>query len=43
MTLESVAEAADCSVHSLYAIFGTRDELFAAIYEQYSPCTMCSA
>ena len=37
VTLESVAEAADCSVHSLYAIFGTRDELFAAIYEQYSP------
>ena len=33
----SVAEAADCSVHSLYAIFGTRDELFAAIYERYSP------
>jgi AcrR family transcriptional regulator len=37
VTLESVAEAADCSVHSLYAIFGARDELFAAIYEQYSP------
>ena len=37
VTLESVAEAADCSVHSLYAIFGTRDELFAAIYERYSP------
>jgi AcrR family transcriptional regulator len=37
VTLESVAEAAACSVHSLYAIFGTRDELFAAIYERYSP------
>ena len=37
VTLEAVAEAADCSVHSLYAIFGTRDELFAAIYERYSP------
>jgi AcrR family transcriptional regulator len=37
VTLESVAEAAGCSVHSLYAIFGTRDELFAAIYERYSP------
>jgi AcrR family transcriptional regulator len=37
VTLESVAEAADCSVHSLYAVFGTRDELFAAIYERYSP------
>lgn len=37
VTLESVAEAAACSVHSLYAIFGTRDELFAAIYERFSP------
>jgi AcrR family transcriptional regulator len=37
VTLEAVAEAANCSVHSLYAIFGSRDELFAAIYEQYSP------
>jgi AcrR family transcriptional regulator len=37
VTLEDVAEAADCSVHSLYAIFGSRDELFAAIYERYSP------
>jgi AcrR family transcriptional regulator len=37
VTLDSVAAAADCSVHSLYAIFGTRDELFAAIYEGYSP------
>jgi AcrR family transcriptional regulator len=37
VTLDAVAEAANCSVHSLYAIFGTRDELFAAIYERYSP------
>jgi AcrR family transcriptional regulator len=37
VTLEAVAEAAGCSVHSLYAIFGTRDKLFAAIYERYSP------
>lgn len=37
VTLESVAEAAECSVHSLYAIFGTRNELFAATYERYSP------
>jgi AcrR family transcriptional regulator len=37
VTLEAVAEAADCSVHSLHAVFGSRDELFAAIYEQYSP------
>jgi AcrR family transcriptional regulator len=37
VTLEAVAEAARCSVHSLYGIFGSRDELFAAIYERYSP------
>ena len=37
VTLEAVAAAADCSVHSLYAVFGTRDELFGAIYERYSP------
>jgi AcrR family transcriptional regulator len=37
VTLEAVAEAAGCSVHSLYAIFGSRDEFFAAIYEKYSP------
>jgi AcrR family transcriptional regulator len=37
VTLEAVAEAANCSVHSLYSIFGSRDELFAAIYERYSP------
>lgn len=37
VTLEAVAEAAGCSVPSLYAIFGTRDGLFAAIYEQHSP------
>jgi AcrR family transcriptional regulator len=37
VTLDAVADAAACSVHSLYATFGTRDELFAAIYERYSP------
>ena len=37
VTLDAVAEAAGCSVHSLYSIFGTRDALFGAIYEQYSP------
>src|SRR5262249_18391010 len=37
VTLDAVAEAAECSVHSLYSIFGTRDDLFAAIYERYSP------
>jgi AcrR family transcriptional regulator len=39
VTLESVAEAAHCSMPSLHAIFGTRDRLFAAIYERYSPLT----
>jgi AcrR family transcriptional regulator len=37
VTLDAVAEAARCSVHSLYAAFRGRDELFAAIYERYSP------
>lgn len=36
-TLEAVAEAAGCSVHSVYAAFGGRDELLAAIYQRYSP------
>jgi len=36
-TLEAVAEAAGCSLHSLYATFGGRDGLLAAIYERYSP------
>ncbi|MGH8931298.1 MAG: TetR/AcrR family transcriptional regulator [Egibacteraceae bacterium] len=36
-TLEAVAGEAACSVHSLYAAFGGRDELLAAIYERYSP------
>jgi AcrR family transcriptional regulator len=36
-TLEAVADAAGCSVHSLYAAFGGRDELLDAIYERYSP------
>ena len=46
VTLEAVADAAGCSVPSLHAIFGTRGELFAAIYEQYSPLvdlvTLCT-
>jgi len=37
VTLELVAEAAHCSMQSLHAIFGTRNQLFAAIYERYSP------
>jgi AcrR family transcriptional regulator len=36
-TLEAVADAAGCSVHSLYAAFGGRDELLGAVYERYSP------
>jgi AcrR family transcriptional regulator len=37
VTLEAVADAAGCSVPGLYAVFGCRDELFAAIYERFSP------
>ncbi|SDZ20383.1 transcriptional regulator, TetR family [Micromonospora pattaloongensis] len=37
LTLESVAAAAHCSVHSLYSAFGGRDELLFAIFERYSP------
>ncbi|GAB2826972.1 TetR/AcrR family transcriptional regulator [Actinocorallia aurea] len=37
LTLEAVAAAAQCSVHSLYAVFGGRDELLQAIFERYSP------
>ncbi|MEV7087757.1 TetR/AcrR family transcriptional regulator [Streptomyces sp. NPDC093085] len=37
VTLERVAERARCSVHSLYAAFGGRDELLRATYEAYSP------
>ncbi len=36
-TLEAVAEAAGCSLHSLYVTFGGRDGLLAAIFERYSP------
>jgi AcrR family transcriptional regulator len=37
LTMEAVAAAAGCSVHSLYAVFGGRDDLLAAIFERYSP------
>jgi AcrR family transcriptional regulator len=43
VTLESVANAAHCSIASVQAIFGTRDRLFAAIYERYSPLTHLAA
>ena len=36
-TLDTVASAAGCSVHSLYVVFGGRDGLLAAVYERYSP------
>ncbi|SDH55318.1 DNA-binding transcriptional regulator, AcrR family [Sinosporangium album] len=36
-TLEAVATAAQCSVHSLYAAFGCRDALLRAIFERYFP------
>ncbi len=36
-TLEAVAAVAECSVHSLYAAFGGRDGLLAAVFERYSP------
>jgi AcrR family transcriptional regulator len=36
-TMEAIAAAAQCSVHSLYAAFGGRDELLGAIYQRYSP------
>ncbi|MEU0487914.1 TetR/AcrR family transcriptional regulator [Nocardiopsis sp. NPDC006139] len=38
-TLEAVAAAADCSVHSVYAAFGSRDALLAAVFERYGPLT----
>ena len=36
-TLEAIAVQADCSVHSLYAVFGGRDELMRAVFDRYSP------
>ncbi|MGW7068731.1 TetR/AcrR family transcriptional regulator [Streptomyces sp. NPDC054855] len=37
VSLERVATDAQCSVHSLYAAFGGRDEMLQAIFERYSP------
>jgi AcrR family transcriptional regulator len=37
VTLEAVAAQADCSVHSLYAVFGGRDELMRSVFDRYSP------
>ena len=36
-TLEAVATRANCSVYSLHAVFGGRDELMRAVFEQHSP------
>jgi AcrR family transcriptional regulator len=36
-TFEAVAAQADCSVHSLYAVFGGRDALLEAVYDRYIP------
>ena len=36
-TFEAVAAEADCSVHSLYAVFGARDTLLEAVFDRYIP------
>jgi AcrR family transcriptional regulator len=36
-TLEAVAAQANCSVYSLHAVFGGRDELMRAVFERHSP------
>jgi AcrR family transcriptional regulator len=37
VTLEAIAARAQCSVHSMYAVFGGRDELLRALFERHSP------
>lgn len=37
VTLEAVAAQADCSVHSLYAVFGGRAELLRNVFDRYGP------
>ncbi len=37
VTLEAIADRAECSVPSLHAVFGTRDGLLREVFEQYSP------
>ncbi|MCV7329773.1 TetR/AcrR family transcriptional regulator [Mycobacterium cookii] len=37
VTLEAVAVQTDCSVHSLYAVFGGRDELLRKVFDRYGP------
>ena len=36
-TLEAIAARADCSVHSLYAVFGGRNELLRDVFHRHSP------
>ncbi|MGL6237129.1 MAG: TetR/AcrR family transcriptional regulator [Segniliparus sp.] len=36
-TFEAVAARAECSVHSLYAVFGGRDELLRAVFDRFGP------
>jgi AcrR family transcriptional regulator len=36
-TLEAIAARTPCSVHSLYAAFGGRNELIRAVFERHSP------
>ncbi len=37
LTLEAVADTARCAVPSLYAVFGNRDNLLAAVFTHYGP------
>jgi len=37
VSLEAVAVQANCSVHSLYAVFGGRDQLLRAVFDRYGP------
>jgi AcrR family transcriptional regulator len=37
LTLEAVADAADCAVPSLHVSFGNRDGLLAAVFDRYGP------
>jgi AcrR family transcriptional regulator len=37
VSLEAVAAQANCSVHSLYAVFGGRDELLRGVFDRYGP------
>src|SRR5581483_2042433 len=36
-TLEAIAAKTECSVHSLYAAFGSREGLLQAVYDRYIP------